>query len=107
MTKSNENLTTSDVRKKGKYSRYYLDDEGYIQDTKVELTLTCKDWDLFKETYYIYDLEILDGCYFRTVIGIFDEYINYYKELKMKSKGFQRISIHAPTQGATDISYWK
>ena len=88
--KSNENLTTSDVRKKGKYSRYYLDDEGYIQDTKVELTLTCKDWDLFKETYYIYDLEILDGCYFRTVIGIFDEYINYYKELKMKSKGFQR-----------------
>lgn len=78
------------MRKKGKYSRYYLDDEGYIQDTKVELTLTCKDWDLFKETYYIYDLEILDGCYFRTVIGIFDEYINYYKELKMKSKGFQR-----------------
>lgn len=88
--KSNENLTTSNVRKKGKYSRYYLDDEGYIQDTKVELTLTCKDWDLFKETYYIYDLEILDGCYFRTVIGIFDKYINYYKELKMKSKGFQR-----------------
>lgn len=88
--KSNENLTTSDLRYKGKYSRYYLDDEGYIQDTTVELTLTCKDWELFKETYYIYDLEILDGCYFRTVIGIFDEYINYYKKLKMKSKGFQR-----------------
>lgn len=88
--KANENLTTSDLRYKGKYSRYYLDDEGYIQDTTVELTLTCKDWELFKETYYIYDLEILDGCYFRTVIGIFDEYINYYKKLKMKSKGFQR-----------------
>jgi len=88
--KGNENLITSDVRKNGKYSRYYLDDEGNIQDTTVELTLTCKDWELFQETYYLEGLEILDGCYFRTVTGIFDEYINYYKELKMKSKGFQR-----------------
>lgn len=88
--KANENLISSDVRKNGKYSRYYLDDEGNIQDTAVELTLTCKDWELFQETYYMEDLEILDGCYFHTVIGIFDDYINYYKELKMKSKGFQR-----------------
>lgn len=88
--KSNENLTTSDVRYNGNYSRYYINEDGEIQDTTVELTLTCKDWELFNDTYEIYDLEIIDGCYFNTVIGIFDEYINYYKKLKTESKGFLR-----------------
>lgn len=88
--KGNENLTTSDVRKNGKYSRYYIDEDGVIQDTIREMTFTCTDWDLFRETYDIFDLEILDGVWFKTVIGIFDEYINFYKELKMTSKGFMR-----------------
>jgi hypothetical protein len=36
------------------------------------------------------DFEILDGCYFKTAIGIFDEYINKYRELKLMSKGALR-----------------
>jgi len=88
--KGNENLCRSDVKYNGVYSRYYLDSEGKIQDTVQELTMTCVDFKLFKDTYDVYDLKILDGCWFWTRIGIFDDYINFYKELKMNSKGFLR-----------------
>lgn len=88
--KGNDNLYTSDVKSNGVYSRYYIDNQGNIQDTVQELTMTCTDFQLFQDTYDIYDLHILSGCWFYTQIGIFDNYINYYKELKMKSKGFLR-----------------
>lgn len=88
--KGNENLYTTDVRKNSKYSRFYFDENGEVQDTTTELTMTMHDFNLMKETYNIHDLEMLDGCYFRTETGIFDEYINYYKELKIKSTGFLR-----------------
>ena len=48
------------------------------------------DWILFNEHYDLFDLEILDGCYFNTMIGIFDDYINKYMEIKMNSKGAMR-----------------
>ena len=88
--KSNENLYTSDVRYKGQYFRYILNPDGTIEDTKQELTFTCTDWELFQKTYEIYDLEILDHIWYWARVGMFDEYINKYKELKMKSKGFRR-----------------
>ena len=48
------------------------------------------DFKLIKEHYELVDFEILDGCYFDAAIGIFDRYINKYKELKLKSKGALR-----------------
>lgn len=87
----NEMLTTSDVRdrKTGKYySRLRNGDE--VIEMIPELTLTCTDYELFKKHYDLYDTEILDGCYFRTEIGMFDRYICRYKEQKMVSKGAKR-----------------
>ena len=90
--KATEMLETSDVynKKDGQYYRYFKDTEGNIHDTQVELTLTCTDYKLVLEHYYLEDLEILDGCWFYADKGIFDEYINKYKKIKMENKGAKR-----------------
>ena len=90
--RSTEMLETSDIRDKrtGKYYSQYRTPDGELHDTKVELTMTCTDWILFQEHYNIYDLEILDGCWFFCMSGMFDQYIDKYKEIKMNSKGALR-----------------
>lgn len=69
------------------YSPYYRDIHNNIYNTRVVLTLTMTDYQLIKEHYDLVDFEILDGCYFDSQIGIFDEYINKYKKIKLESKG--------------------
>ena len=91
--RSTENLETSDIRDKntGEYKRFYkYDFDDTIYDSNVEMTMTCTDFELFKAHYDIQDLKILDGCWFCTDIGIFDDYINKYKKMKMESTGAQR-----------------
>ena len=90
--KSTEMLKTSDFKDKktGKYYKFFYDKHGVKHDSIVELTLTCTDWILMQEHYNLVDLEILDGCWFFARAGMFDEYINKYKEIKMTSKGAQR-----------------
>lgn len=87
----NECLTTSDYWDKNihKYFKYTMDD-GVKKPTIVTLTLTCVDYKLFLEHYDVEDFEILDGCYFNTEIGVFDEYIDIYKKIKLESKGALR-----------------
>ena len=87
-----EALETSDVYdpKTGQYYTHYKDLHGNLVDTRVELTLTMTDFILMKEHYDLVDFEILDGCWFYTQIGIFDEYINPYKKKKMESTGALR-----------------
>lgn len=87
-----EMLKTSNFYNKhdGHYYRYWIDKDGNKHDTVVELTMTCTDWILFKEHYNIYDLEILDGCFFYAQKGMFDLYIDKYKEIKQNAKGAQR-----------------
>lgn len=87
---ANENLTTTDVRYKGEYYRYYRDADGNIRDTKQEFTMTGVDFELFLKTYIQYDMEILDCLSFRTKVGLFDEYIEKYRTLKETSTGFLR-----------------
>ena len=77
-------------KKDGKYYRYFKDKDGNIHDTKVELTLTCTDYKLILVHYRLEDLEILDGCWFYADAGIFDQYINKYKKIKMENKGAKR-----------------
>ena len=89
--RGNDVLRSSDFRDKvtGKcYSTYY--ERGELKDTRVELTLTMTDFELFKEHYVLVDFEILDGCYFFSDIGIFDHYIEKYKKQKLESKGAKR-----------------
>lgn len=71
----NECLESSDTKVKGH------------EKERVELTLTGVDYYLFLEHYNTEELEILDGCYFETEIGLFDHYINHYKKIKQESKG--------------------
>lgn len=90
--KSTEMLKTSDVydKRTQKYYRKYKDLQGNEHDTAVELTLTMTDFKLLKEHYELEDLEILDGCWFYAEKGIFDDYINIYRKIKMESKGAKR-----------------
>lgn len=88
--KGNENLYTSDIRYKGKYYRYYYDDNGNICDTEHEFVFTKTDWILFRETYNTYDLEVLDYVWFYARPAMFDDYIDRYAEQKKTSKGFKR-----------------
>lgn len=87
-----EALETSDIynHTTGQYYAYYKDNDGILRDTRVELTLTMTDYQLLKDHYELVDFEILDGCYFYSQIGIFDEYIEKYKKIKMESKGALR-----------------
>ncbi len=90
--KSNEALTTSDVLnlEDNKYYPYYYDFQKNLKEAFVTLTLTMTDFKLLQEHYHLVDCTILDGCYFRTEIGIFDSYIEKYKKIKMMSKGAER-----------------
>ena len=88
----NEALESSDYvnKKTGIRSAFYRGFDGELKDTRVELTLTCTDYILFREHYNVIDFEILDGCYFDSQVGIFDEYIEKYKKIKLESKGALR-----------------
>lgn len=90
--KSNECLKTSDIVMKDnkKLAKYYKDLDGNILPSTVTMTLTETDYRLILEHYNLVDFEILDGCYFRAYAGIFDDYINKYKEIKMTNKGAKR-----------------
>lgn len=90
--KGNEMLETSDVydNRSDSYSSTYIDLDGNNHDTRVELTMTMYEFELFLEHYNVVDFEILDGCYFDAEIGLFDNYINKYKKIKMESKGAKR-----------------
>ena len=92
MYKGTECLETSDIYDKttGKYYDTYTDFDGTIKPAIVTLSMTCVDFKLFREHYDLVDFEILDGCYFTTAIGIFDEYIDKYKQIKLESKGAVR-----------------
>lgn len=84
-----EMLTTSDftdLKTRQKF-RYRKESDGSIVDSIVTLTLTCTDYELFREHYNVYDFKILDGCYFQAKIGMFDKYINKYRDIKIRSKG--------------------
>lgn len=85
----NEYLETSAIRIKGvEYDRATIGDK--VIDSRPTLTLTCTDWQLLQEHYYLFDTEILDGCWFFARAGVFDVYIDKYRKIKMESKGAMR-----------------
>ena len=86
--RANEMLKTSDVYsyKDKKYYSCYYDKEGNIKKYDVEFYMTCTDWERFNEFYDIYDLDIIDHIYFNADIGIFDKYVNKYRDLKINAK---------------------
>lgn len=111
--KANEYLETSDVRgiDGNYYSRYY-DLDGNLREAIPTITMTCTDYYLFLKHYELFDTEILDGCYFYTEVGIFDDYIEKYKKIKMESKGAKRTlaklflnNLYGKMATSTDSSF--
>lgn len=108
-----ENLTTSDVRdENGNYCETVEMPDGTVRSTAVTMTMTMTDWELFKKHYELVDTEILDGCWFFSEIGIFDEYINKYAEMKKTSKGARRTlaklflnNLYGKEAASTDSSF--
>ena len=108
-----ENLTTSDVRdENGNYCETVEMPDGTLRSTAVTMTMTMTDWELFKKHYELVDTEILDGCWFFSEIGIFDEYINKYAEMKKTSKGARRTlaklflnNLYGKEAASTDSSF--
>lgn len=90
----NEWLETSDLidKRTGEHFTHFIDLDGVEKQILVTFTMTCTDWELFKEHYDIDNLVYHDYIVFNSEIGLFDDYINKYKEIKMKSKGAVRES---------------
>lgn len=88
----NESLESSDWvdKKTGISYKFLRNSDGEIEPTTITMTMTCTDYKLFLEHYDVEDFQILDGCYFNTAIGIFDEYIERYKKIKLESTGAMR-----------------
>lgn len=105
-------LTTSDVMHKGKRYHELVNEKGEAEVMRPEMTLTYPDFLLFFKHYDVSNLEILDGCYFRTALGIFDAYIDKYMEIKMTSKGARRTeaklflnNLYGKLSASDDSSY--
>lgn len=92
MYKANEMLETSDIysSEDGNYYKQYIGFDGEVKEAKVTLTLTMMDYELLKKHYELVDFEIIDGCYFDSAVGIFDDYIEKYKKIKLESTGAKR-----------------
>ncbi len=87
---SREHLETSDIYFNGKYYNNHLNLDGDIEKTIVEFTMTETDYKLFNDFYDVENLEIIDYIVYKTKVGIFDNYIDYYYEKKRTSSGAKR-----------------
>lgn len=116
--KGNECLESSDYydkRTKKYYTTYWFGktkEELTLHDTRVELTLTMTDFELLKEHYHLVDFEALDICEFNSAIGLFDSYMEKYKQLKLNSKGAMRElaklflnNLYGKMASSTDSSF--
>lgn len=61
-------------------------DNGHRFPHLVELCLTQTELELFFKHYDVYDIEYLDYCDFFVTRGIFDFYIDYWKDVKDHAK---------------------
>ena len=114
----NESLETSDWYDKetGKYyTHWYKPDpsgEPVLTDTAVTLTMTMIDLKLMLEHYNVVNFELLDFCSFRTEIGLFDSYMEKYKNIKQNSTGAMRElaklflnNLYGKMAASTDSSF--
>lgn len=65
--------------------KHIFNENEYLESSDgeiVELTLTSVDLKLFEEHYEIYDRKDVDGWKFKSITGIFNEYIDKWIEVK-------------------------
>lgn len=91
MYPSREWLTSSDIVDPRDGTSYkFLEEDGELIPTSVVMTMTCTDFYQMLKHYDTPELEILDGCWFQAMPGLFDRYIDKYRTMKMTSKGARR-----------------
>lgn len=79
-----------------KHSMNYQMNE-YLESSKgliTDLTLTSVDYKLFRENYNVKYLKFNGGYKFQGIIGIFDDYIDYWTEQKIKAKKEKNYSMY-------------
>lgn len=110
--KSTEYLMTSDVYYNGSYHREYINVDGELTPAIVTMTMTRMDFERFLQHYNVEELKIHDGCYFYREIGIFDDYIEKYKKIKLNSVGAKKTlaklylnNLYGKFSASTDSSY--
>lgn len=112
--RSTEMLETSDVYDKldGKYKSKIINFDGEVVPATVTMTMTKPDYILFHEHYDVMDYEELDYCWFHTDIGLFDDYIEKYKKIKVESTGAMRTlaklflnNLYGKMASSPDSSY--
>lgn len=79
---STECLKTSDVYGK----RFYKTRDGEEHDTLRTYTLTQPEFELFEKHYEILNYEPIDYLIFEKQVGIFDDYIHKYRDMKIQAK---------------------
>lgn len=79
-------LESSDVAGSAKYVSL----DGTVHDARVDLWLSQADYELIVEHYDLPDFEVVSGCWFFAMAGIFDRYIDKWAEVKKTSKGALR-----------------
>lgn len=57
----------------------------------VEMIVTMTDWELIQKHYDVFNVEMLDGCWFNSSIGIFDSFIRKFSKIKQTSTGAKRL----------------
>ena len=113
-----DSLETSDYydKKEGRYyTQWYKPDETgkpILTDTAVTLTMTMIDLKLMLEHYDVVNFELLDFCCFNTEIGLFDDYMEKYKNIKQNSTGAMRElaklflnNLYGKMAASTDSSF--
>ena len=113
-----DSLETSDYydKKEGRYyTQWYKPDETgkpVLTDTAVTLTMTMIDLKLMLEHYDVVNFELLDLCCFNTEIGLFDDYMEKYKNIKQNSTGAMRElaklflnNLYGKMAASTDSSF--
>lgn len=100
-------LPSIQIRKNIEY-----DPGEWIRDSHGDmLTLTLCDIDLklFFENYEIEeeDLKFEDGMMFKSCVGLFDEYINYWYDLKLKAKKEGNLPLYEIAKGMLNSLYGK
>lgn len=68
----------------------FSETEYLTEAEEIDLYLTNVDFELFKEQYDYDGLVELEGFAFSSKIGMFKDYIDYYMQIKMESKGADR-----------------
>lgn len=85
-----KHLETSDYFDKASnkyYPSYYDVHEKKVVEAKPILYLTMWDLKLLFNQYHVKEFEVLEGFWFYTKIGMFDQYIDKYMGIKQKEAG--------------------